>query len=200
VQPSWSPDGEQLAFANDNGGIFVIGSHGGSRRVVASGFDRGDASPNWSPNGRWIVFTRSGAGSELGSRTAALFRVHPDGTGLRRITAWGIDAGSADWSPDGRRILFAGKGEVPAHGAIHTIRPDGSHRRTLIQVTGLADFHEPRWSPDGDHIVLQGWLNPSQGRTVWTARADGSHLRQLPVGEAGRELESPNWGTAPIVS
>ena len=130
VQPAWSPDGRRIAFANDNGGIYVIAATGGAPREITPGVGRGDSSPTWSPDGRWLAFTRTGSGGQLGSRVAALFVVRPDGSRLRRVTSWGLDAGSADWSPDGRRLLFAGKGETPAHGAIYTTRADGTQRRT----------------------------------------------------------------------
>ncbi|RPI21730.1 MAG: hypothetical protein EHM61_24025, partial [Acidobacteria bacterium] len=60
--PSFSPDGNQVAFAWDgedqqNRDIYVkmLGSQGLSRLTTHPGFD---ASPVWSPDGRWIAFCR----------------------------------------------------------------------------------------------------------------------------------------------
>ena len=43
-------------------------------------------------------------GSALKGINLALFTINTDGTGLRRLTPWGIQAAEADWSPDGTRI------------------------------------------------------------------------------------------------
>ena len=79
----------------------------------------------WSPDGKQLVFgvetTDRGAGEQ-----PALFVVNSDGSGLRQLTPWSLDAGDrADWSPDGTLILF----RAPAknnRGNLYTIHPDGS--------------------------------------------------------------------------
>ena len=54
-QPSFSPDGERIAFrsSRNGGGIFVMGRTGENvRRVTAKGF-----RPSWSPDGKEIAVT-----------------------------------------------------------------------------------------------------------------------------------------------
>src|SRR5438045_3325170 len=64
------PSASELFIANADGS--------GERKLFAtSGFDY-DAS--FSADGKWIVFTSERAGS------ADVYRVHPDGTGLERLT------------------------------------------------------------------------------------------------------------------
>ena len=57
--PSWSPDGNEIAFtANSKGAqdIAVMNKDGSERRIIfASGAD--DFMPQWSPDGEWIAFS-----------------------------------------------------------------------------------------------------------------------------------------------
>ena len=66
-------------------------------------------------------------------KQAAIFTVNIDGTGLKRLTPWDLDAGNPDWSPDGREILYNPYWD-PHPGKfshIYSMRPDGSHKTQL---------------------------------------------------------------------
>jgi Tol biopolymer transport system component len=102
--PTWSPDGQRIAYATAAGELFTIRSSGGRPRRVGR---FGDAwSPAWSPGGRRIAFLRG-----------RLWTVRRDGTDARRITRESlsrdcpVSSGTAPscgpaWSPDGRRLYF----------------------------------------------------------------------------------------------
>ena len=60
-EPSWSPDGERIAFTSDRKGdlqnfeIYVIDTDGGNQQRLTN--HRGDSgTPSWSPDGERIVF------------------------------------------------------------------------------------------------------------------------------------------------
>src|SRR4051812_6244254 len=108
---NWSPDGRSLIFMADLGSgpsIWQVDVDGtGFHRVFAAPPDGTglDDGPAFTPDGQWIIFTRccprpSGYG---------LWRVHPDGTGLRIVTtetvgpkAEGPSDNLPQVSPDGR--------------------------------------------------------------------------------------------------
>lgn len=76
--PSWAPDSRRIAFeCVDRYAIWIVNADGsGARHLVTGG------APTWSPNGAWIAFSAAfSAGSP-----AAIYKVHPDGTGLARLT------------------------------------------------------------------------------------------------------------------
>jgi WD40-like Beta Propeller Repeat len=62
---------------------------------------------------------------------SAIYTLNPDGSDLRRITPFRLNAGNPDWSPDGKLIVFnssfAGEGRLD----IYTVRPDGSGLRRV---------------------------------------------------------------------
>ena len=59
-----------------------------------------DYDPAWSPKGDWIAFTSERNGS------ADLYRVHPDGNGLERLTDNPAYDDQAAFSPDEKQIVF----------------------------------------------------------------------------------------------
>jgi len=71
--------------------------------------------PAWSPDGKWVAFTsdRNTEWTDHGNHSGwehlqelSVYIVHPDGTGLRRITAPGICSGSPKWSADSKQLVF----------------------------------------------------------------------------------------------
>ena len=95
--PSWSPDGARLAFEVSDldvgtSSIRVVdrdGSH--LARITPRGLNAEE--PAWSPDGEWIAFAawRKGAGYDL-------YVVHPDGSGLQRVTRTKADEFSPSWA------------------------------------------------------------------------------------------------------
>src|SRR5918995_378235 len=53
-EPSWSPDGEKIAFTNDDE-IYVMNSDDGSDVTRLTDNDAFDADPSWSPDGEKIA-------------------------------------------------------------------------------------------------------------------------------------------------
>ena len=142
--PSWSPDGEELAFVNDGeeGGLLVTDVGAGSPEVL---MDRPgpEDGPRWSPDGELIVVTEGEEGAE------ALLLVD-------RATGAVTELGRGlvpSWSPDGRRIVFSAPsddGETDLD--IFLVAIEGGARQTVSQST-TRDLW-PTWSPDGNSVAL----------------------------------------------
>jgi TolB protein len=93
--PSWSPDGSLIAFHSDrdyrDGGTIYLMSADGSRerRLV----DDSGIKPVWSRDGRWIAYVSDRDGP------IEIYVVHPDGSGLTRLTHDGLDKWDMTWGP-----------------------------------------------------------------------------------------------------
>jgi WD40 repeat protein len=87
---------------------------------------------DWAPDGKHIVVTTN-ANLFHADATANIATIRPDGSGLRYLTHYqGADVKAlvGSYSPDGRYIVF--RLEDHDRYALMTMRPDGSHLRTIL--------------------------------------------------------------------
>ncbi|HZP48606.1 MAG TPA: hypothetical protein VFB07_08730 [Vicinamibacterales bacterium] len=114
-QAAFSPDGRQIVFVTTRAGgtadLWTLDLRTKAARAVTSG-PGGDFRPAWSPDGAWIAFS-SDRESDLPFahgrwehlQLADLYIVHPDGSGLKRLTPHGDFCGSPKWTPDSRHVV-----------------------------------------------------------------------------------------------
>lgn len=149
--PSWSADGTQIVFTQDNPdmfsgpkingdfapdwetGLFVVDTDGTDLRQLSL---RGWPA-DWSPDGTSIVFQSvtykdyvSNPGRGTGytyTPVSGIYTIAPDGTDLRQLIADGVFGPS--WTSDGR-ILF-GRFPIDAPSPTWIMDADGSNARQL---------------------------------------------------------------------
>ncbi|HEX2999993.1 MAG TPA: hypothetical protein VHR86_07145 [Armatimonadota bacterium] len=114
--PSWSPDGKQLALDISHGegtDIYVadidvnktaVASH---FRPVAAFLNGDERLPRWSPDGKWIAFVHTW---EIFMEPVAdeIWVMHPDGSDKRKICrlAHNNTVERMEWLPDSRRLII----------------------------------------------------------------------------------------------
>ena len=154
--PSFSPDGEQLAYSwdgeeGDNEDIYLtmIGSSV-VRRLTSC--PEADEAPNWSPDGRQIAFVRHPA---TGPGTIHL--VSPLGGSARKLSDFPTRS-SLSWSPDGRWLAAVraptSSEPDPDAGGIHLISVSGGEPRRLTRARPSGDDRNPAFSPDGRRLAF----------------------------------------------
>jgi WD40 repeat protein len=146
---TWSPDSKHVAmaaaagsfWANSVHAVYIVDADGTHARRVGPRGNVWDAA--WSPDGQWIAFSMNTDG------TFQLYVMHPDGTGVRKLTP-GHDGQSSvapTWSPGSDQLVFHRWTNDPRVQDVWSINADGSQ---LFQVT-----HEPAGYGSGPGLA---WL------------------------------------------
>lgn len=146
--PTWSPDGQRIAFVSLRDGdqeIYVMNADG-SEQTNVTRHENKDWTPAWSPDGKQLAF------SSFRDENWELYLMDADGSNVVRLTDNPASDVSPTWSPDGKRIAFASRRE----GGDWDIFVMDSTGENIIQLThDPADDFGPVWSPDGNTIAFE---------------------------------------------
>jgi Tol biopolymer transport system component len=191
--PSWSPDGEQIAFASDRSGnydIYIMNADGsGVRRLTFDTVD--ERRPRWSPDGRQVLFEsgRDGLLNQFLQRSIDIFVIDIDGAHLINLTK--TPSTSESWaaiSPDGKTVSFT------RSGVIMLINADGTSERRLHSADPGFTDDVAAWSPDGATVAYSAYnLNhpfATDTYAIFTVKADGSDVRRITTTGSARV---PSW-------
>ena len=177
--PSWSPDGDRVAFNSDRDGtfnLFVIDADGKNLRQLTH-----EKAPvvagmqSWPADGSWIYFGLFGEGPPR------MCRIRPDGSNFK-IVGEGIDPAI---SPDGKTIAYA---NVVAGGhCLFVMDVDGKNvRRLTTRPNAWAGVHAS-WAPDGKTIVYADRVGDAL--EIFRIDRDGTNVKQLT--SLGKAATSP---------
>ena len=193
TQPSFSPDGTQVAFIWNGGRdehqhIYVkLIDAETPLRITNDAAD--DFSPTWSPDGHSIAFLRFENEERgiyivpaLGGTPRKVF------TPMERIE-W--ESGALSWAPDGKQLVFSDGKTSTSPSLIYSLdlTTGTAHAITSPPASWDGDA-SPAFSPDGSKIAfargVEGWV-----RDVYVMSASGGSPVQLT--SDGRMTASLAW-------
>jgi TolB protein len=130
TDPTWSPDGKELAFSLF-GSIWRVSRDGGTAVQITDGPGY-HAHPAWSPNGEQVAFV-SGAPprGRMPYISGKLVVANIESGGYREIQSGRPLAGTLAWSPDGRKIACALQSPAGGGSLLHEVDVETGKFRPL---------------------------------------------------------------------
>lgn len=210
--PTWSPDGSNIAFDG-------VGGYGGDIYIADATGDQPPRrlnvslahEPAWSPDGKKIAFV------SFWSLSPTISTMNPDGTGRTNLTRGALfdHVRGLTWSPDAAKIAFWAYQAHSPYPDIYMMNGDGSKltRLTTILVEWAASVSrglEPAWSwrnwrwilpwnwpallrsshvaPSYSYVVPSGFSwSPDGSNIVFVSMQEGARLKSA-IGKVGTFL------------
>lgn len=173
--PSFSPDGQQIVFADTRLGdqeTWILDLKTRQReRLRLPRSDLGTNLPFWSPDGLRIAVTQFQPDG-----TNSLWIASVDGSGADEVVKPQTGLRSAPFSPDGQRLLYTyGK-----DGLYQVFVIDVATRQERQLTFSASDKYDPIWSPDAQWVTYTS--NRGVCCQIWRIRSTGGEEQSLTSG------------------
>ena len=123
TSPSWSPDGNRIAFIANDKSIYIVNSDGTdpvpifSDSVAIRGLD-------WSPTDNLIAFSAFGNEEDL-----EIYTIHSDGSNMTNLTNNNSNEVYPSWSQDGMQIAYNLAADYTS--LLYIMNSDGSNQQEI---------------------------------------------------------------------
>ncbi len=184
---TWSPDGQQIAFASDADGdfdVYVIPAEGGTPGLLTRDHQAADRYPAWSPDGAYIAF----ASDRNSPGELEVFRLDVATSAIKQLTDNVNSSYAPAWSPDSQSIVFLSN--RLGNTDLYVMTANGDGERALLVRDVEAEERDPAWSPDGE------WIAFSSNRAgpvldLFMIHPDSSGLQRITPGDG--DTRYPAW-------
>jgi Tol biopolymer transport system component len=147
--PTWSPDGQFIAFGTDRAGgavdIYVVDQHG-NQPLNLTEPTGANSGPVWSPDSRWVVYLS----------VEGLHITDPNSGQTVKLNDLSLGGPDVDksWSPDSGHVIFSTReGE---QFEVYSVTADGRGETNLTKHP--ANDTQPTWRPGPPPLPAEGWI------------------------------------------
>ena len=200
--PSLSPDGKRVAFLSNRGGlpqVWIAEIDKAAAPKQVGSFEDPVSSVAWSPDGQWLALLIAPGGG----LNQQVYLMHPDGTGVQRITGGGKENNTlAGWS--GKLLRYSSSHDSP--GALEPWLYDSEtgKSRKVAASSGVATLTDV--SRDGKRAVVSRVASRGDNNLYLVDLATGHEGKEElltphdPPGSFGGGKLSPDGSAVYIVS
>ena len=178
LDPTWSPDGEQIAFASSRDGrkeIYLLTIDSGAIiRLTTSTGDVENSQPSWSPDGSQIAYTVKRFGAY---QVWAMAVTGQDNVQLVRSGQQLWDY-LPFWSTDGRTIFFNQRNLGPTRPWLMSIRFEDFETSQPTKPDLPTPIEDVEFSPDGIWILFES-TNGNGNRDIYYSTVTGGNRTRL---------------------
>jgi Tol biopolymer transport system component/DNA-binding winged helix-turn-helix (wHTH) protein len=182
-EPSFSPDGSQIAFFQPEDGpmgdIWVMPSGGGKARQLTFDNHYG-GGPVWTPNGDYIVFCSQRGGSKT------LWKIHRSGGMPEPVLKSSGEDTNPEISRDGSKLIYTNTRNY----WVLTLQDMASGEVQELRGT-RTDMYFPSFSPKDNRIAFFATVDGGDIH-LFTVLKDGKELTQVTRGKGERNV-FPSW-------
>ena len=200
-QAAFSPDQKQMVFVSTRAAgfanLWILDAATHKARALTSGHG-GDFRPAWSPDGKWIAFS-SDRDSNLPDakgrwerlHIAGIYIVHPDGSGLKRLTAKdGNFCGSPKWSADSKSLIaYCMIGQDTWDNRVGQDQTDDTLQRIDLATGAVSPAKAPTGTKEAPSLLPQGDIGYLRRDKTLPGVSYAGGRR----GPAGADVRTPSW-------
>jgi serine/threonine protein kinase len=187
--PRWSPDGKQIAFADQQSGrpwrVFLISVDGGTlQEVLSEKENQNDVS--WSPDGQQVAFGR--APFLPGTTDKIVIKIFDLVTKQASIVPGSENLFAPRWSPDGKHLVAV------SSDSKKLLLFDFRTQKWIDWISNPDFLGAPTWSKDGTYVYYE---DRTAGRGTYRRIKVGGRKPELVVDFADLHLYSFMPGITP---
>ncbi|MBS1788867.1 MAG: PD40 domain-containing protein [Acidobacteria bacterium] len=186
LNPTFSPDGNTLAYSSDQSGSFELYAKPlapGGREIQITFDGNLNLEPAWSPDGKSIAYHSDKRGG--------IWLISALGGTPRQLTEFGCHPA---WSHDGTTIAFQSESfhdliqPYASSATLWAVSSQGGEPRQISQAGNPVGGHLcPAWSPDGKRIAfLNANLTSYQ---IWSVEVGTEHSKQMTPNGSGDKAD-----------
>ncbi len=199
-EPTWSPDGQSIAFTVVNGpsgtgeiwkrqvDMNAVNQPAAVRLVM--GPNKASA-PDWSPAGDWIAYSSDSSPSESG-----IWKISPSGGTAVPLTTLSGRESMPVFQPNGQGLAYLHQAPSSPERTLRWASVDGTVDFALASLGAMTTERRPQWSPDGAKVMIS--LESGADAIYSVPKTGGALTLETAINFAAANFDLPPGSGRPV--